>query len=605
MKREAAILQFHLHRLALAAVILGLSALAACSTAPQRPQQWQEGDYRYTAEYLSWMIRAQMRRTPVKGLSIALVDDQKIVWAQGFGHADVANKVPATAETVYRIGSITKVVTATAVMKLAETGKIDIDQPLNHYLPDFSIRNRFPDAPPITLRAMLAHHSGLPSDYLKGMWVEQPVSLARLAAELREESLVSPPQTMYKYSNLDFSLLGRVVEVATGKDFSSAVRQDLLEPLGMTHSSFSLTPETRRLASKAYRNGGEVPVPTLRDIPAGSMLSNVIDMGRFVKFIFADGSVEGRQMVQARTLARMFEVQYKGLPLDFGHEMGLAWMLNGIDVPGAQAVVWHYGGYPPFFASLLLLPKQKLGVIVLSNSEEAKAFTGQLAAKALELALASKSGVPPPAAAAPPKVKAAPVPAETLDRYTGDYVILGRKSQIRRSGSKLKIELQGNELDLLPMAPNRFFPQKTLLGLISIPIYNLSVQFMNVAGMDVALLRGLPAPLPFQKIRPYSIPASWAQRLGDYRGESGDEEVEFNRFSLVDNDGYLTAHIAVSSKIFQTDTVEDRIVLKPLSDTEAAVMGLGNGEGGVLRVIQEQGQEKLLYSGYRFTRLKP
>jgi CubicO group peptidase (beta-lactamase class C family) len=87
------------------------------------------------------------------GVSIAIVDDQKIVWSQGFGYADVKNNLPATSETVYRIGSISKLFTVMATMQLAEQGKVDIDQPLKKYLPQFSVKTRFPDSGPITLRA--------------------------------------------------------------------------------------------------------------------------------------------------------------------------------------------------------------------------------------------------------------------------------------------------------------------------------------------------------------------------------------------------------------------------------------------------------------------
>src|SRR5690242_9381266 len=144
-----------------AAVIV---ALTACAAAPKRGAPIEAGDYRYLGEYLDWMIHAEMRRRDVPGVSIAVVDDQRVVFARGYGMADVANKVPATPETLYRAGSLSKLITATEIMRRIDAGELDLDDPITKHLPRFSIENRFSGAKPITLRSLLAHHSGLPSD---------------------------------------------------------------------------------------------------------------------------------------------------------------------------------------------------------------------------------------------------------------------------------------------------------------------------------------------------------------------------------------------------------------------------------------------------------
>jgi CubicO group peptidase (beta-lactamase class C family) len=122
---------------------------ASCSTVPARPADALPGDYEYTKQYLSWLIQKEMKKFDVTGLSIALVSDQRIVWAEGFGYADKANTIPATSLTIYRAGSIAKLFTTAAVMQLAEQGRIDIDKPLQTYLPQFSVKTRFPASGPI------------------------------------------------------------------------------------------------------------------------------------------------------------------------------------------------------------------------------------------------------------------------------------------------------------------------------------------------------------------------------------------------------------------------------------------------------------------------
>ena len=149
---------------------------SGCTMAPKKPDQIIAGNYDYVKEYITWLAQKEMKKNQVVGLSIAIVDDQRTVWAQGFGYADKKGIKPATAETVYRIGSISKLFTVMATMQLAEQGRIDIDQPLQRYLPEFSVKTRFSNADPITLRSIMTHHSGLPSAVAKGMWDSEPPS---------------------------------------------------------------------------------------------------------------------------------------------------------------------------------------------------------------------------------------------------------------------------------------------------------------------------------------------------------------------------------------------------------------------------------------------
>ena len=151
------------------------------------------------------------------------VDDQHVVWSGGFGYADAAMGRPATAETVYRVGSITKLVTAAEILVLADRHRLDLDQPVADLVPGFS--------PAQSLRRIADDDSAVatgapfdPADRLCGMWGSHPETLATLVDALHEEYLVSPPQTKYKYSNLDYALLGRIVEVADGVSLRDLLR---------------------------------------------------------------------------------------------------------------------------------------------------------------------------------------------------------------------------------------------------------------------------------------------------------------------------------------------------------------------------------------------
>lgn len=578
--------------------------LSGCVGTPHMPTNIVRNDYEPAKQYLSAVIKQDMAKHDVKGLSIALIDDQKVVWAEGFGYADVAKQVPATADTVYRIGSISKVVTATEIMRLAEQGKVELDKAVTAYVPEFSIRNRFADSKPITLRALLAHHSGLPSDVLKGMWVDHPVSLAEYVTALREESLASPPQSLYKYSNIDFSLLGRVIENVEHQEFSSAMQQNLLTPLGMTYSSFQITPEIERRYARAYRNGKEITRMSLRDLPAGGMLSSVNDMSRWLRFTFADGSVQGAQIIKAETLHEMFKPQFEGLDTDFGHKIGMAWMLSGLSVKGGQPLAWHNGGFPPYQAHLSMLPEQKLGVIILTNSDGASQFITHLGTRVLELAYETKYGAPPTRDTVKQTPKPVRLSCDDLARYAGHYAMFnGQLGSITVDGDQLKTFLFDRSFSLQPISADTFLPKANVaFGLISIPIDTLSVRFQTVQGKDVAVLGGLPAPFAFERVPSADIPDAWRKRVGMYQTDTTDEQFYFKQAELATESGILVFKAVIASKNGVDPEAKVTYALQAISDHEAVVAGIGNGEGGTVRAIDSGNNTELVYSGFRFAR---
>jgi CubicO group peptidase (beta-lactamase class C family) len=270
-------------------LILLLWLLGCASVPPPRPDRIEPGDYAYVKEYTSWLIAQEMKKHDVVGLSIALVDDQRVVWAQGFGFADQGKGLAAGPETLYRVGSISKLFTATAAMQLAEQGRLDIDQPLVRYLPEFTVQYRQAPDRPVTPRLLMTHHSGLPGDILKGMFNPDPQPFSRVVEELKTLYAPFPPNRVFSYSNLSLSLLGHAIQKVSGRPFAEYLETALLHPLGMKQSQFSYRPADSLLMSKGYRKGRETAEPGLRDLPAGGLNSSVLDMSRFLRMIFAGG----------------------------------------------------------------------------------------------------------------------------------------------------------------------------------------------------------------------------------------------------------------------------------------------------------------------------
>ena len=202
----------------------------------------------YMDRYLNWYIKREMTRNDIAGLSIAIVDDHRVIWTKGFGYANRETGEMAGSDTLYRAGSISKLFTATAVMQLVESKQIDIDQPIVRYVPGFKIKSRFGTTDGITPRNMMSHHSGLPTMY-EGDGVRAPdEAFLSLLEKIKDEYVATPPNTVTAYSNLAYSLLGILIENVSGKDFRRYVKENLLQPLSMHSSFFSPDVKNRSIA---------------------------------------------------------------------------------------------------------------------------------------------------------------------------------------------------------------------------------------------------------------------------------------------------------------------------------------------------------------------
>jgi CubicO group peptidase (beta-lactamase class C family) len=585
------------------AVAVAVMVLGGCSAMPKKPDNPAPGDYGYTKEYISWLIRKEMKKHDVTGLSIALVDDQRVVWAAGFGYADRDGKVPAAPETVYRAGSISKLFTDSAVMQLAEQGKLDIDQPLQRYLPEFSIGSRFAATQPITPRTIMTHHSGLPSDLLKGMWTARPEPFESEVELLRDEYISSPPNFVFSYSNVGLTILGHALEKVAGRNFSSHLAESLLLPLGMTHSAFAQGADRSPLAAKAYRDGEEAEEPPLRDVPAGGLNSSVLDLSRFMEMVFAGGRVGERQLLKPETIAEMLRPQNGAIPLDLNFRVGLGWMLGGmgeIDVKNAGPVAHHGGATLYHRSQLIVLPAQKLGVVVLANSASAGGVVNKVAVAAVKLALEAKTGFRQPGWGKPAQ-DAGTLSPEELRAYAGRYATVAGVVNIVAESDHLRTEVMDNSVRLVPRPGGRLGLKYKLLGLFPISLGELD--HVEIARATIAGREILKAAMDGQEmligelIRPRPIPGKWLGRLGEYEiTNAGDDAVLVEGLRLRNDAGLLLVEYAMP--LFFKGTMS--VALAPLSETEAVIWGLGRGKGETVRVVKVGGEELLSYGGYLF-----
>lgn len=373
----------------LAVVLFAPVAVAQPAVPPAEP-------YRAAIAELEKLIAHEVADKKLPALSIALVDDQRVVWAKGFGFQDRTQKIPATAETVYRVGSVSKLFTDVAVMQLVEAGKLNLDAPVTDYVPDFKPAAK-PDHKPITLRMLMAHRSGLIREPPAGNYFDptEP-TLEKTIASLNGVDLVYAPGERQKYSNAAIGLVGYTLQKSQNEKFEAFVQRQVLEPLGMKVSSFVPTPAVKKNLAEAVMwtyHGREFPAPTfeLGMAPAGCMYSTVLDLAKFQSCLFADGKVNGKPLLHPSTIQTMFTPQFAKEGTTDG--FGLGFHVSDFD---GRKKVDHGGAIYGFATEWAILPADKVGAIVVCSRDVANAVVSRITDDALRLMLAVKAGKPLP-----------------------------------------------------------------------------------------------------------------------------------------------------------------------------------------------------------------
>lgn len=327
------------------------------------------------------------------GISVGLVYDQELVWARGFGYSDLDSQTPARANTIYRIASNTKLFTSIAIMQLRDAGKLGLDDPVIDHLPWFNIKQRFPDAKPLTIRHLLTHTSGLPRDDNTPMWTECVFpSREQILAALPNRETALLPETRWKYSNLGFALLGEIVEAVSGQPYATYIHQHIIDPLGMT-STFVHLPESQRgrLATGYTRldsTGERKPEPFTDSqgyTAAFNNASTVEDLAKFLMLQFRYDQTDG--VLRGSTLREMHRPHW--VNPDWGGGWGLGF---GIYRDNNKTWIGHGGAVLGHFTSQRFNIEDKIGIVVLTNAtggdtntyfQEIKRALAPLAAKIL------------------------------------------------------------------------------------------------------------------------------------------------------------------------------------------------------------------------------
>lgn len=424
---------------------------------PIKPKTISLNDYSYAIDYAEYQVKEIMKKNDLPGISVALIDDQDIIMQNSYGYANLEENILTTPETVYRMGSVAKVFTAIEIMRLYNEGLVDLDAPITDYIPDFSIKSRFQDNTSITIRSLLTHRSGIPRNGNLPYWYfDSGINILRdLVGSLRNSYLAFPTGYRFKYSNVAYNILGRIIELLRPNVFPYYMRDELLREIGMNQSSFlahDVSPSDD-IAVGYYNEKGENHPIELSDIisfASGNLYSSLQDMAEFVRFVFRGGKTGSTQIIANETLQMMFE-EHPSTPWDT-QTMGLCWFTGKLK--NSEKVVFHGGDGDGAHSLVVLLPERKLGVVLIGNSVEFGEPINFFGWEMLEIMLETKYGITLQDDSAYTPIS---IDSSILANYIGKYVVEYDTLEVYMKGTeKLMVKALGLNLQLIPITESKF-----------------------------------------------------------------------------------------------------------------------------------------------------
>ncbi|HEX5167238.1 MAG TPA: serine hydrolase domain-containing protein [Thermomicrobiales bacterium] len=374
---------------------------------------------------LRQVVETTMKELSVPGVAVGVIHDGK-EYTAGFGVTNVNHPQDVDADTLFQIGSISKTFLGTAVMRLVEQGKLTLDTPVSEYIPDFTMQDA-DAASRVTVRQLLNHTAGWTGDYFDdtGMGDDAIDKMVRQMAEIPQ---LTPLGQLFSYNNAGFYVAGRVIEIVTGQTFEAALKELVLDPLGMEMTFFF--PDdvmVHRFAVGHSGQGDDIKVAQPWALarcanPAGGLASTVNDMLKYARVQLG----EGPQILSAESIATM---RTPSVPIDsFGNHVGVTWMLRNI---GDVRIITHSGGTNGQISLFLTVPERNFAMVILTNNGSGGQLTQQVMKWALKHYLDAED----------PKPALQERTYEQLQEYAGAYQAAMSKLELSVEDGRLKVQV--------------------------------------------------------------------------------------------------------------------------------------------------------------------
>ena len=525
------------------------------------------------------LIAEETRRHSIPLLDVALVGAEGTVWHRRFSQGREESAETAAVPVVYRAGSISKMLTAVAVMRAVESGGLDLDAPIHACCPELVFADPSGAPAAVTLRHLLSHTAGLQRESPVGSYFDSTgPAIEETVLSMVGTHLVLAPGTRAKYSNIGPTIAAYVLSRVTGIPWGRQIEEGILVPLGMRHSGFTVrhTPPGAR-ASDAWMtafDGSMFPAPRfdLGTPPSGNLCSTAEDLARFARCLLAGGTAGDYRMLRPETLRAMATVQpVRGDPApSAGFGLGMAvGTLHGCRTVGHGGAVYGYS------ADLLLLIDEGVGAIVLNNLDCAGGVNAKIRTRLLETALGERGRSFEPVFG-----KGDPGPVEKLPGYAGSYRSADEWAEVTVGSGQLVLHSVGTSKRLRRVGTDRFVTDDRMSA-------GVSVEFLRDEVGRVSELRA--GETSFVRAEP-AAPAADPD-LGGFCGDYGPPHAGLR---ILRRASRLVCRI---EWMFEYD-------LEPLGDSRFAFRGHGMYEGEELRFgWDDHGRAaEVRLSGIRFPR---
>ncbi len=310
-------------------------------------------------------ISKQMQESRIPGLALGIVKDNQIIYVKSFGSANTSGR-SITPQTPFIIGSVSKSFTAIAIMQLVETGKIDLDAPVQKYISWFRVSN-LDDSSKITVRHLLNQTSGLSTPTGWRIFTEEKnKTLEQLVHDLDSARLLNSPGQKFEYSNANYLVLGQIIQTISNQSYGDYIKEHIFIPLKMQSSFTSLQSAQQNGLAKGYQHWLSIPVqsnhPYLNNsLPAGYLISSAEDMTHYLISQMNEGRYDDTSILSPTSISQLHQ---SAINISKNQNYGMGFYIEKINNTN---ILWHGGLIPDFNADMIMIPEKKLGIVVLEN----------------------------------------------------------------------------------------------------------------------------------------------------------------------------------------------------------------------------------------------
>ena len=468
---------------------------------------------------LEQLVETAMQAAKVPGAALAIVHECKLIYARGFGVTSIEDGgIPVTAQTIFRIGSTSKPLTTTAIMRLVEAGTLELDTPISEVLPDLELS--VPGAiNEITLRHLLSHTAALPTDAAHYGSRDAAGLKAGVYGDIAAYPLIAPVSKIWSYSNPGINLAGYVAELVSGKPFTQLMQELVFDPLAMKRTTFDPTiamtyplAQSHDLDAEGNLKVDHHYADNTMHYPSGFVMSTVLDLANFAIMQMSEGSFEGRQIL---SLASVKEMQTPHSRFPSLNDDGYGLTFSSYNYKGVRRV-GHGGDISSFNSHFEFIPATGTAVILLVNQSALwRAHEPKITRFILDSLLDLPAEVEPVKTVEPDRTQ--------WDQLVGTYVgATAGLAEVVRDGDSLTITWQGQPMPLLAVNPDLYIAQAE--GVEPLPV---GFTLEGDAPAEYANVLAAPAHVLSLKRVDYDPnyrpnPASWARYAGTFQHSLGD-----------------------------------------------------------------------------------